>query len=99
MTLMGATSCGSSAPTAEDFSERMVTISEGAVSPELANCLFLRLEDEPELMDRAMTLPELPKSDDEDLQVLLAECIIEKDQIDLSEELQRPEVNEIEEDT
>jgi hypothetical protein len=82
--------CGGGTPSEADFAQRMADITEGRVDAELSNCLYGRLENDPELLDRAMTLPELPKDDDEQMTQFLAECVLDEGNAAVSEPLIQP---------
>ena len=84
------TGCGGGTPSEADFADRMADITKGRVDPDLSKCLYGRLENNPELLDRAMTLENLPKEDDEQMTQYLAECVLDEGNAAISEPLVQP---------
>jgi hypothetical protein len=69
--------CGSDVPSKADFESQIGKVTGGRVTSELASCVYDKLEkDQPELLRRAITTPDLSDADDKKMQTLLAQCVL-----------------------
>jgi hypothetical protein len=77
--LLAAAACGEDVPSKADFSTEIGKVTGGRVSPDLASCVYDKLaKTDPELLKKAITTPDLSKDEDNEMQQLLAHCIIDR---------------------
>jgi hypothetical protein len=80
LSVAAMTSCGDDVPSKADFTTQIGKVTGGRVTPELAGCVYDRLQkDQPALLRRAIATPDLSHAEEDKMSKLLAQCILDRD--------------------
>jgi hypothetical protein len=79
VSLAAISSCGSDVPSKADFATEIGKVTGGRVSPDLAGCVYDKLQNDTALLRRAIATPDLSKDEDDKMTKLLAQCVLARD--------------------
>jgi hypothetical protein len=80
LSVAATTSCGADVPSKADFANEIGKVTSGRVTPQLAGCVYDKLQkSDSALLRRAIATPDLAKADDDKMTKLLAQCIVDRD--------------------
>jgi hypothetical protein len=79
LSVAAMTSCGDDVPSKADFANEIGKVTNGRVTPDLAGCVYDKLQDDTALLRRAIATPDLSKDEDDKMTKLLAQCVLARD--------------------